>query len=55
MPDGFPIWVSPVRLGREHGTTCAKVAADLLPGLVRPHLERDCPCPAATPRNKRLP
>src|SRR4051812_8095071 len=24
-PDGWPIWVSPVRPGREHDTTCARV------------------------------
>lgn len=23
-PDGWPIWVSPVRPGREHNTTCAR-------------------------------
>jgi hypothetical protein len=23
-PDGWPIWVSPVRPGREHDTTCAR-------------------------------
>jgi hypothetical protein len=23
-PDGWPLWVSPVRPGREHGTTCAR-------------------------------
>lgn len=23
-PDGWPIWVSPVRSGREHNTTCAR-------------------------------
>jgi hypothetical protein len=33
LPDGFPIWVSEVRPGREHDTTCAKAAADLLPAL----------------------
>lgn len=33
LPDGFPIWVSPVRPGREHDTTCAKAAGDLLPAL----------------------
>lgn len=32
-PYGFPVWVSDVRPGREHDTTCAKAAADLLPGL----------------------
>ncbi|HEV2636325.1 MAG TPA: transposase family protein [Actinocrinis sp.] len=33
LPDGFPIWVSEVRPGREHDTTCAKAAAGLLPAL----------------------
>ena len=32
-PDGFPCWVSGVRPGREHDTTCAKKAEDLLPAL----------------------
>jgi DDE superfamily endonuclease len=32
-PDGFPGWVSDVRPGREHDTTCAKKAEDLLPAL----------------------
>ena len=32
-PDGFPAWVSDVRPGREHDTTCAKAAEDLLPAL----------------------
>ena len=33
LPDGFPLWVSDVRPGREHDTTCAKAAAGLLPAL----------------------
>jgi len=32
-PDGFPCWVSDVRPGREHDTTCAKAAPGLLPAL----------------------
>jgi hypothetical protein len=32
-PEGFPGWVSEVRPGREHDTTCAKAAAGLLPAL----------------------
>lgn len=32
-PDGFPCWVSEVRPGREHDTTCAKKADGLLPAL----------------------
>lgn len=32
-PCGFPIWVSEVRPGREHDTTCAKAAGELLPAL----------------------
>jgi hypothetical protein len=32
-PDGFPCWVSDVRPGREHDTTCAKKAQGLLPAL----------------------
>jgi hypothetical protein len=31
--DGFPVWVSEVRPGREHDTTCAKAAVHLLPAL----------------------
>lgn len=33
LPDGFPIWVSGVRPGREHDTTCAKAADGLMPAL----------------------
>ena len=33
-PDGWPIWVSPVRPGREHDTSCARTHPDLLPALV---------------------
>ncbi|WP_432501813.1 transposase family protein [Kineococcus arenarius] len=33
-PDGWPLWVSPVRPGREHDTSCARTHADLLPALV---------------------
>ena len=29
-PDGWPIWTSPVRPGREHDTTCARAHLDLL-------------------------
>ena len=32
-PDGFPGWVSDVRPGREHDSTCAKAATELLPAL----------------------
>ncbi|WP_017578588.1 IS5/IS1182 family transposase [Nocardiopsis kunsanensis] len=32
-PDGWPLWTSGVRPGREHDTTCAKAEADLLPAL----------------------
>ena len=32
-PVGFPIWVSGVRPGREHDTTCAKAAPGLLEAL----------------------
>jgi DDE superfamily endonuclease len=33
LPDGFPAWVSDVRPGREHDTTCARKADGLLPAL----------------------
>lgn len=32
-PGGWPLWVSEVRPGREHDTTCAKAAPELLPLL----------------------
>ena len=32
-PDGWPLWVSPVRPGREHDVTCARADPDLLPAL----------------------
>jgi DDE superfamily endonuclease len=33
LPDGFPIWVSEVRPGREYDSTCAKAAGRLIPAL----------------------
>jgi hypothetical protein len=32
-PDGWPLWTSPVRPGREHDTTCLRTHPDLLPTL----------------------
>ncbi|WP_166665474.1 transposase family protein [Kribbella caucasensis] len=32
-PDGWPLWTSEVRPGREHDTTCARAHRDLLPTL----------------------
>lgn len=32
-PEGWPLWTSDVRPGREHDTTCARAAEDLLPAL----------------------
>jgi hypothetical protein len=32
-PDGWPLWTSPVRPGREHDVTCARAHPDLLPAL----------------------
>jgi hypothetical protein len=32
-PDGWPLWVSDVRPGREHDVTCARTHPDLLPAL----------------------
>jgi hypothetical protein len=32
-PTGWPVWVSGVRPGREHDTTCAKAAAGLMAAL----------------------
>lgn len=34
-PDGWPLWTSGVRPGREHDSTCAKAEADLLPALAK--------------------
>lgn len=42
-PDGFPCWVSDVRPGREHDTTCAKKAEDLLPALELYECEHQMP------------
>ena len=33
-PDGWPLWVSPVRPGREHDVTCARAHPGLLDALV---------------------
>lgn len=33
--DGWPVWVSPVRPGREHDTTCARKATALMPALAQ--------------------
>jgi hypothetical protein len=42
-PDGFPCWVSDVHPGREHDTTCAKKAEDLLPALEFHEAEHQIP------------
>jgi len=42
-PDGFPGWVSDVRPGREHDTTCAKNAPDLLDALALYEAENRMP------------
>jgi hypothetical protein len=34
-PDGWPLWTSPVRPGREHDVTCARNHPGLLDGLDR--------------------
>lgn len=34
-PDGWPLWTSPVRPGREHDTTCARSHDGLLDALTR--------------------
>jgi hypothetical protein len=33
VPDGWPIWTSPVRPGREHDTTCLRAHTEILPTL----------------------
>ena len=67
-PDGWPIWVSPVRPGREHDTTCARTHVGLLTALeeftaaghrVLADLgyegERErITCPVKTPKGARL-
>jgi DDE superfamily endonuclease len=35
VPDGWPIWTSPVRPGREHDTTCLRAHPDVLPVLAQ--------------------
>lgn len=40
-PDGWPLWTSGVRPGREHDTTCAKAEPDLLPALERVATDQD--------------
>ena len=42
-PDGFPCWTSDARPGREHDTTCAKKAPDLLPALELYETEHQMP------------
>jgi DDE superfamily endonuclease len=32
-PDGWPLWTSPVRPGREHDTTCLRTHPEMLPAL----------------------
>lgn len=34
-PDGWPLWTSPVRPGREHDTTCLRTHPDLLATLAK--------------------
>jgi hypothetical protein len=45
-PDGFPFWLSDVRPGREHDTTCAKAAPGLLDALAL--YEREYAMPTLT-------
>jgi hypothetical protein len=33
VPDGFPIWTSDVRPGREHDTTAVRIHSEILPAL----------------------
>ena len=40
-PDGWPLWTSGVRPGREHDATCAKAEDDLLPALEEAAAEDD--------------
>ena len=40
-PDGWPLWTSDVRPGREHDVTCARTHPDLLPTLDTWIAERD--------------
>lgn len=34
-PDGWPLWTSPVRPGREHDLTCLKAHPEILPALTQ--------------------
>ena len=34
-PDGWPLWTSPVRPGREHDTTALRAHTDALPALAQ--------------------
>jgi hypothetical protein len=36
VPDGWPIWTSQVRPGREHDTTAVRVHSEILPALAAP-------------------
>jgi DDE superfamily endonuclease len=36
VPDGWPIWTSDVRPGREHDTTAARADTEILPALTKP-------------------
>ncbi len=49
-PDGWPLWTSPVRPGREHDTTCARTH----PGAARCPRDLDRPGPRGA-RRARLP
>lgn len=40
-PDGWPLWTSGVRPGREHDTTCTKAEPELLPALERVATDQD--------------
>lgn len=40
-PDGWPLWTSGVRPGREHDTTCARAETDLLPELEKVAADKD--------------
>jgi hypothetical protein len=34
-PDGWPLWTSDVRPGREHDTTCLRTHTEILPAITR--------------------
>jgi len=49
-PDGWPLWTSPVRPGREHDTTALRAHLDILPALGDLAAQHDHPQPRTVTR-----